>query len=225
MSLLHALAPALQQLPVSLSDLEVVHNIDHDQLATWAAASLMGISGFFIRRKQLLQPTAASSYGPCAATWAVSSSTAAAASGSSSSSSTQQVSALPQDALLLPLLLTLAELAELQPSTKGCWLLPATVPAIVTVIEVECQQLMPTGPGTSQHTAAAAAAAAGTAVADALAAPVFVQLGPALMQYMKEAAATAAAAPAGGSSTAGAPLRRGSQGGNRLHGAGGAVTQ
>jgi hypothetical protein len=212
MLLLHALAPALQQLPASLSDLEVMHNIDHDELATWAVASVMGMSGFLIRRKQLLQPTAASSYGRYAATWAVGSSTAAAAasgSSSSSSSSTQQVSALPQDGLLLPLLLTLAELAELRHNTKGNWLLPIAVPAIVTVIEVGCQQLMPTGPGMSQHKAAAAQAAAGTAVADALAAPVFLQLGPALMQHYKEAAAAAAAAaaaPAGGSSNVGAPL-------------------
>jgi hypothetical protein len=193
MSLLHALAPALQQLPASLSELGFMHNIDHDELETCAAAGMIDICGFLKTRKQRLQPTVASSGGAIAASCSVS---------SSSSSSTQQVAVLPRDELLLPLLLTLVELAELQPEQKDSLLLPAAVPAMVAVIAEQRQQLMPTQPGMGTHYAAEEAAA-GTAVADALAAPVFLQLGPAVMRFLKEAAA---AAPAGGGSNAAAPL-------------------
>jgi hypothetical protein len=155
MSLLGALAPALQQLPASLAELEIMQSIDHDEMAALAAASLKYICDFLIRRKQLLQSTTATTGSSC--------------------SSAQQVSALPQDGLLLTL-------AELQPNTADTWLLPVAVPAFVTVLNVQCPQLNPVGD-------AAADTAAGTAVADAVAAPVLLQLGPAVMQHLKEAAA------------------------------------
>jgi hypothetical protein len=197
MSLLCALAPALQQLPASLAELNVMRNIDDDELATLAAASLKCICAVLIKRKQLLQTTTASPYGPVAASSSVGSSTAT-ATGSSSSSSAQQGSVLPRDELLLPLLLTLAELAVMQPSTTDTWLLPAAVSASVMVLHVQCQQLVPTCAAMGEPKATAA----GTAVADALAAPVFLQLGPAVMQHLKETAA----APAGGCSHTAAPL-------------------
>lgn len=114
----------------------------------------------------------------------------AAVAPASSSSAAVSASMLPRDALLVPLLLTLVELAQLQPSRRAR-LVPAALSFIMGLLNRHCPQLLPPAPATGVSRLSAAAAAA---VADALAAPVLLQLAPAVMQFLTEEPAVPAGA-------------------------------
>uniref|UniRef100_A0A383V915 MYND-type domain-containing protein n=1 Tax=Tetradesmus obliquus TaxID=3088 RepID=A0A383V915_TETOB len=90
----------------------------------------------------------------------------------------------------LPLLLTAVELSQLQPARSEA-VLPAAMQFIVSSINRQCQQLMPNS--AESITAGQGIPATAAAVADGLAAPVLLQLAPAVMRYLREEPAAPAA--------------------------------
>jgi hypothetical protein len=188
MALLAALAPVLQQLP---SDGHTGW-ASSDDLATWAPIALTGICAFLLQRARALQPITAAAALRSGLREVPPASSIREAVGEGM----QWVEVLPKDQLLLPLLLTMVELAQLQPTGHSSIVQPALA-FIVGLIDLHCPQLMPRAHRLgSRHGNAggvlvdppAPAAGQAAAAADALAEPLLLQLAPAMLQCLREQA-------------------------------------
>jgi hypothetical protein len=157
-------------------------SIEHVQV--FGSLQLHGLCRVFDVREQLMRASFAEA-GSAAASADISSSSSSSGSSSSSSSAAGPSRAVPtlvprQQQLLPPLLLTLAEFALLLPDLNM-----AVVPLVMLPIAQGMQHLTH---GTPCNQAAL------EAKVDALTAPVLLQLGPVVLQYVRKGAAAAAAA-------------------------------